>query len=57
MTHKAWSNIEQNILSAMHVDWDPPHLSPVACYILQYITPTRSSSMQELIKQGMEQKL
>ena len=23
----------------MHVDWDPPHLSLVACYILQLLVP------------------
>ena len=39
----------KNKLSAMHVDWDPPHLSLVACYILH--------CMQELIKQGMGQEL
>ena len=43
----------EKILSAMHVDWDPPHLSSSVLYI----TPTRTSSMQELIKQGMKQKL
>ena len=37
----------------MHVDWDSPHLSLVACYI----TPTYTSSMQELIMQGVQQKL
>ena len=36
----------------MHVDWDPPQSSSVL-----YITPTCTSSMQELIKQGMKQKL
>ena len=39
----------------MHVDWDPPHLNLVACYI--YLVACYTSSMQELIKQGMEQKL
>ena len=29
----------ENILWAMHVDWDPPHLSLVACYILHILVP------------------
>ena len=36
----------------MHVDLDPPHLSEVA----HYISPTYTSSMQELIMQEMQQK-
>ena len=35
----------------MHVDWDPPHLS-----IVLYIAPTCTSSLQEFMQQGMEQK-
>ena len=31
--------LEKHILSAMHVDWDPPHLSLVACYILHLLVP------------------
>ena len=38
--------LEKNILSAMHVDLDPP---PESSSVL-YITPTCTSSMQELIK-------
>ena len=33
--HICW----KNILSAMHVGWDPPHLSLVACYILHLLVP------------------
>ena len=29
----------ENILSAMHADWDPPHLSPLVCYILHLRIP------------------
>ena len=35
----------KNVSSAMYVDWDPPHLSPIVCY---------PSSMQELMLQGMQ---
>ena len=31
--------VRKNILFAMHVDWDPPHLSLVACYILHLLVP------------------
>ena len=34
-----FSFILENILSAMHVDWDPPHLCLVACYILHLRIP------------------
>ena len=29
----------KNILSAMYVDWGPPHLSLVVCYIFHLLTP------------------
>ena len=47
---KSKSFMLKNILSAMHVDWDPPSN-------VLYITPTHTSSMQQMIKQGMKQKL
>ena len=37
----------------MHANWDSPNLS----LVVLFITPTYTSSMQELIKQGMQQKL
>ena len=45
--------VRKNMLSAMHVDWDPPHSSLVVCYILYQLVllPCRNT-----IKQGMEQK-
>ena len=43
---------QNNILSAMHVDWDPPHLGPVVLYI----TPIYTSSMQDFLMQGGQQK-
>ena len=43
----------KDILSAMYVDWGPPHLSlEVLC-----ISPTDTSSMQNLILEGLQQKL
>ena len=48
------SCVVKNILSAIYVDWGPPHLSLVVCL---YITPTYTSSMQDLILQEMQQKL
>ena len=35
------------------MDWDPPHLSLVVCYIFHLLT----SSMQNLILEGLKQKL
>ena len=46
--HAFW----KNILSAMYVDLGPPHLSLVV-----YMSPTDTSSMQNLILQGLQQKL
>ena len=37
----------------MYVDWGPPHLILVVCYV----SPTNSSSMQNLILEGLQQKL
>ena len=44
----------QTSRSSNTVDWDPPSFESSR---VLYITPTCTSSMQELIKQGMEQKL
>ena len=43
----------KNILSAMYVDWGPPHLN----LVVLYISPTDTSSMQNLILKGLQQKL
>ena len=48
-----FSFVLENILSAMYADWGPPHLS----LVLLYISPTATSSMQNLILQGLQQKL
>ena len=42
----------KNILSAMYADWGPPHLS----LVVLYISPTDTSSMQNLILQELQQK-
>ena len=34
-----FSFVWKNILSAMYVDWGPPHLSLVVCYIFHLLTP------------------
>ena len=34
-----FSFVLENILSAMYVDWGPPHLSPVVCHIFHLLTP------------------
>ena len=41
----------KNILSAVYADWGPPHLNLVVC------SPTDTSSMQNLILQGLRQNL
>ena len=37
--HLVFICFEKNILSAMHVDWGPPHLSLVACYTYHLLIP------------------
>ena len=37
----------------MYADWGPPHL----CLVVLYISPNNTSSMQNLILQGLQQKL
>ena len=39
------------MLSAVHVEWDPPYLDSLVCYYTAIIT----SSSQELTMQGMQQ--
>ena len=39
----------------MYADWGPPHVSLVVLYI--YVSPTDTSSIQNLILQGLQQKL
>ena len=48
-----FSFVLENILSAMYVDWGPPHLS----LVVLYMSPTDTSSMQNLILQELQQKL
>ena len=50
----------KNILSAMYAGWGPPHLSLIVCCIfhllIPLLIPTDTSSMQNLILQGLQQK-
>ena len=50
-----FSFVFEKYIAAMYVDWGPPHLNLLSSVL--YISPTDTPSMQNLILEGLQQKL